>query len=143
MDDSNHLQSAGAVLIADSREGTRVAILHRREPDEWRLPKGKLDEGETPEQAAEREVAEEMGIQVQVGLRLGETGYTYVAAGGRFSKNVVFFLARLEAPLPLTPEERNFDRAVWVSPEEALRLLLWENERKVVLLALASIVRGD
>jgi 8-oxo-dGTP diphosphatase len=139
MDETPQLQSAGAVVVADSSEGLRVALLHRREPDEWRLAKGKLDPGETQEQAAQREVAEELGVQVQVGRRLGETRYSYLVKGAPVSKSVVFFLAHLPAPVSLTPEERHFDRAVWVSPEEALRRLSWDNERQVVWLALASL----
>ena len=139
MEEVKSLQSAGVVVLADSPEGLRVALLHRRKPDEWRLAKGKLDPGETPEQAAEREVAEELGVRVQVGDRIGETRYTYALKGAPVAKSVVFFLARLPEPAPLTPEQRNFDRAVWVSPEEALRLLSWDNERKVVWLALAAL----
>jgi 8-oxo-dGTP diphosphatase len=133
------LQSAGAVVVAASPEGPLVALLHRRAPDEWRLAKGKLDPGETHEQAAQREVAEELGVQVPVGARLGETHYTYRSPGGPRSKSVVFFLAPLPAPAPLTPEARHFDQAVWVSPAEALRRLSWENERKMLGLALASL----
>jgi 8-oxo-dGTP diphosphatase len=127
------------VVVADSPEGLQVALLHRRQPDEWRLAKGKLDPGETHEQAAEREVAEELGVQVHVERRIGETRYTYLQKGTPVNKSVVFFLAHLPAPVPLTPEERNFDGAAWVPPEEALRRLSWDNERKVVWLALASL----
>jgi 8-oxo-dGTP diphosphatase len=133
------LHAAGAVVVAASPEGPLVALLHRREPDEWRLAKGKLDPGETHEQAAQREVAEELGVAVPIGPRLAETRYTYLAKGGPVGKSVVFFLAQLPAPVPLTPEERHFDQAVWVSPGEALRRLSWENERKVLWLALASL----
>jgi 8-oxo-dGTP pyrophosphatase MutT (NUDIX family) len=139
MDEAPQVQSAGAVVVADSPQGLRVALLHRREPGEWRLAKGKLHPGETSEQAAEREVAEELGVQVQVGDRIGETRYTYLLPSGPVGKSVVFFLARLAALAPLTPEERNFDQAVWVAPGEALQRLSWENERKMVWLALASL----
>jgi len=124
------------VVVADSADGPRVAILHRREPAEWRLAKGKLHAGETHEQAAQREVAEELGLEVQVGPRLGETRYGYRERGAPVEKTVVFYLTCLLEPAALTPEERNFDQALWASPEEALRLLTWENERKAVLLGL-------
>ena len=143
MDQRPQIQSAGVVVVADSPEGLRVALLHRRLPEEWRLAKGKLHPGETLEQAAEREVAEELGVRVRAGRRIGETRYGYLLKGTQVSKSVVFFLARLPEAAELTPEERHFDQAVWRAPEEALRLLSWENERKVLLLGLASLAGGE
>ena len=46
------LVSAGAVVLAGPAEQPLVALIHRRSPAEWRLPKGKLEPGETPAQAA-------------------------------------------------------------------------------------------
>lgn len=120
-----------------------MALLHRRSSDEWRLPKGKVHPGETLEQGAQREVAEEVGLPVALGPCLGETHYTYAGGAGSVRKRVVYYLARLDSPRPLTPEAPTFDRAEWVPSEEALRLLTWDTERNVVLLALAVAVRED
>lgn len=141
MNRPTHIQSAGAVLLAGSGEGLRVALLHRIEPDEWRLAKGKLDPGESHEQAAEREVQEEMGVQAPVGDRLGETRYRYATGGEEVGKSVVFFLVRLPELRELTPEARNFDQAVWVTPGDALRLLSWGNEREMVERAVGRVAR--
>ena len=69
------LVSAGAVVLAGPPEQPLVALIHRRSPAEWRLPKGKLKPGETPRQAAEREVL--VGEVVHVRLAADE-----VVAGG-------------------------------------------------------------
>lgn len=139
MDTAISLQSAGAVVLADTNDGPYLAVLHRRQPEEWRLPKGKLKRGESHRQAAKREVAEELGVVAPLGERLGETHYCYTQRGVQFSKTVVFYLARLLEPVILTPEERGFDEAKWVAPAEALRLLSWENERDMVRLALRAV----
>jgi 8-oxo-dGTP diphosphatase len=139
MDSPTVLESAGAVVIADGADGLRVAILHRRRPEEWRLAKGKLHPGESHGQAAQREVAEELGLQVELGERLGETHYRYWQEGRSVSKTVVFYLARLPEPVRLAPEKHTFDQARWVCPAEALRLLSWENERRLVVQALRTI----
>ena len=129
-------------MIAGNGEELRVALLHRVEPDEWRLPKGKLHAGESREAAARREVAEELGVPVKLGRLLRETRYTYRSEAGPVEKCVAFFLARLPEARVLTPEAGTFDQAVWVSPAEALRLLSWENERRVALLALVAGSEG-
>lgn len=136
------IQSAGAVVLAEGTDGPCLAILHRRQPEEWRLPKGKLKPGESHRQAAQREVAEELGVEVQLGERLGETHYDYTQGGVQLSKRVVFYLARLPAPVDLTPEARVFAEARWVTPAEAQRLLTWENERHMVQQALQAVGRA-
>jgi len=60
----------------------------------WSLPKGHLEPGETAEQAAEREVAEETGILGQVLLPLGDIDYWFVTEGRRVHKTVHHFLLR-------------------------------------------------
>ena len=131
--ESRELESAGAVVLAGPPEDRRVAVLHRRSPDEWRLPKGKLEPGETPVQAAEREVLEEIGLEVAVGAEVGQTRYTYRSPRGRaVEKTVAFYLAVLPEPRPLQPEAGPFDEARWMTLAEALAALTWENERQVV-----------
>ena len=65
-------QAAGCVV----RHGDRVAVIHRPRYDDWSLPKGKLDPGETFEAAAVREVEEEIGVRGTLGEELQPTLYT-------------------------------------------------------------------
>jgi 8-oxo-dGTP diphosphatase len=75
------VQAAGAVLWRPGDAGIEVALVHRPAYDDWSFPKGKLDPGETHEQAAVREVAEETGCAGRLGVELAST--SYVDAKGR------------------------------------------------------------
>src|SRR3954469_25365408 len=69
---SERIEAAGGVVLADDG---RVALVHRPKYDDWSLPKGKLDAGESFEQAALREVEEETGMRCELGPFLDEVSY--------------------------------------------------------------------
>ena len=68
---SDEVRAAGGVVIRDGL----VAVVHRPRYDDWSLPKGKLDEGETFEEAALREVWEETGLRAALVRELPEVRY--------------------------------------------------------------------
>src|SRR5258708_3978464 len=82
--------AAGGILLRQE-ESPLIAVVRLRKRNEWVLPKGKLDDGETPRAAAEREVLEETGHDVSVQEFLGTLVYE---SGGR-SKVVHYW--RMEA----------------------------------------------
>src|SRR5262249_45100502 len=101
-----------------------IAVVRLRKRDEWVLPKGKLDEGETPRAAARREVLEETGHNVTVHEFLGTLVYE---AGGR-SKVVHYW--RMEAGGTQTRELMHDIRAVdWLPLDAALARLSRAYER--------------
>ena len=59
----------------DPLRGTEVVLVHRREYNDWSLPKGKLDNGESMPACAVREVAEETGITIRLGVPLDRIAY--------------------------------------------------------------------
>ena len=61
------IRAAGAVVWRDGAGGIETALVHRPRYDDWSLPKGKLHEGESLEEAAEREVREETGLSCRLG----------------------------------------------------------------------------
>src|SRR5205823_13179268 len=68
--------AAGGVVGRRNESGDlEVLLVHRPKYDDWTLPKGKLDDGETAEEAALREVEEETGFQVELGDELPPTDY--------------------------------------------------------------------
>ncbi len=123
-------------MVRRDRYGTRVLVLRHAETAEWRLPKGKLLEGESAAQGAEREVWEEIGLHLQAGRYLGSTHYYYLnpEGPGCVSKFVFFF--EMDAGEGRVELEHTFSDARWLPPAEACERLSWDNEREMVLRAI-------
>jgi 8-oxo-dGTP pyrophosphatase MutT (NUDIX family) len=99
----------------------------RRSRGEWVLPKGHIEPGETPEEAAVREVHEEAGVRAAVVARAGESEY---ALDGR-TVRVIFFLMRYQGEAG-----SHEDRAhAWHRYEDALGLLRFDDARRVLMQA--------
>jgi 8-oxo-dGTP diphosphatase len=115
--------AAGGIVL-QTGESPRIAVVRLRKRSEWVLPKGKLDEGETARQAAEREVLEETGHAVVVHEFLGTLAYASAAG----SKAVHFW--RMEAePAPSRPLMKDVKEVDWLPLEEALERLSRNHER--------------
>jgi 8-oxo-dGTP diphosphatase len=115
--------AAGGIVL---RRGDTplIAVVRQRKRNEWVLPKGKLDDGETPKEAAHREVLEETGHDVAVHEFLGTLVYQ---SGGR-SKVVHFW--RMEANGGPIAKLMNDIKAVdWLPLEDAVARLSREYER--------------
>ena len=89
------VRSAGGVLVRRETDGSLHVLLGRRGPL-WRLPKGKLEAGESDAQAAEREVAEETGEGGRVVARLGEVDFSFMEGRTRIEKTAVRIAAKSE-----------------------------------------------
>jgi 8-oxo-dGTP diphosphatase len=126
----SEVEAAGGAVLRDGR----VAVVHRPKYDDWSLPKGKLDRGESFEEAAVREVEEETGLRCELGAELPSTRYQ--DSKGR-PKVVRYW--------QMTPVEGEFrptgevDELRWLEPPEAARLLTYDRDREVV----ESISTGD
>ncbi|MDQ3663611.1 MAG: NUDIX hydrolase, partial [Actinomycetota bacterium] len=106
--------------------GTEVVVVHRPRYDDWSLPKGKLDAGETVAHAAVREAAEETGYRVRLGARLGETRYR-VPAG----EKLVHYWAAEALGGKFSPNDE-VDELRWLLPGPAAELLSYDWDRTVL-----------
>ena len=71
------VRAAGGVITRQRYDGAlEVAVVHRPKYSDWSFPKGKLDDGETEQEAALREVLEETGLRCRSGRDLGTVSYT-------------------------------------------------------------------
>jgi 8-oxo-dGTP diphosphatase len=131
LSDAPEVAAAGGIVVRDGGRGPVVAVVHRPNYDDWTLPKGKLDPGESFEQAALREVEEETGLRCELGEPCGETRYR--DAKGR-SKLVRYWL--------MTPVAGEFarndevDELVWLTPDDARALLSYERDGALLARAL-------
>jgi 8-oxo-dGTP pyrophosphatase MutT (NUDIX family) len=128
--------SAGGVVISDDR--TRVVLigrLDRRGRLLWSLPKGHIEDGETPEQTAVREVREETGIVGEIIQPLGTIDYWFVADRRRIHKTVHHFVMT-ERGGELSDDDVEVTEVDWVPIDELEERLAYADERRLVLRAL-------
>lgn len=118
--------AAGAVLWRKRRKTVEVALIHRPRYDDWSLPKGKVDPGETEPVTAIREILEETGQHATLGRRLGSVSYP-VAQG---VKKVRYWTARA-AGGDFVPN-REVDDLVWLPVADALKELHYPHDGKIL-----------
>jgi len=112
------------------------------------LPKGLLDPGEKPDQAAIREVREETGLVAVPVVKLGDSKYVYVRSWGdgqKVFKIVSFYLLRYQSgTIDDISEEMRIEvkRALWLPLDEAAKKLAYGGEREVVRKARGYLARG-
>jgi 8-oxo-dGTP pyrophosphatase MutT (NUDIX family) len=121
------VKASGGVVWRRADYGIEVALVHRPRYDDWSFPKGKLDPGESWENAALREVEEEVGLRCRLGHELPPTSYR--DNKGR-AKVVRYWMME---PLDGRFEpSREVDEVRWLSPPEADRLLTYEHDRELL-----------
>lgn len=128
-----HQVSSGGVIFRPHNGTIEIGLIALRGGRIWALPKGRLEEGESLEQAACREVMEETGLIGEVLQRIGEISYWFYAKeeGVKIHKTVHFYLIR-----HLRGETNNdsweVDEARWWPLDEALKVLTYKSERETV-----------
>jgi 8-oxo-dGTP pyrophosphatase MutT (NUDIX family) len=131
--------SAGGVVVRG--EQVVVIVPTRRAADGSRvlaLPKGHVDPGETPIEAATREVREETGIVAEPVCELGESRYWYRRDGRTIGKTVQFFLFD-HVDGDTADHDDEVEEVRWIDLREALTALSHTAEREMVELALARL----
>lgn len=137
--------SAGGVVFRRRKDRVDVCLISTQGGKAWQLPKGLIEPGEQPEDAAAREVLEETGLRGKLLQRLERIEYWYVweDADGktRVHKLVDFFLFRYTSGSTKDHDDE-VDDACWFPVEEAPRTLSFESERHVMELAAQAIADG-
>jgi len=134
--------SAGGLVIDTT--GKLGLLIGRRDQKDasgkrilWSLPKGHIEEGESPEQAALREVQEETGIESVIEKSLGVIDFWFMAGGKRIHKTVHHYLFRESGGL-LAPQETEVDEVAWFPLAEIVERIAYPDEKKLIARTNAS-----
>ena len=128
--------SAGGLVIDGS--GTRGLLIGRIDAKDqkkerllWSLPKGHIEAGESPEEAAIREVKEETGIDSSISKSLGVIDFWFMAGGKRIHKTVHHFLFK-EVGGHIAPQVSEVDDVKWFPLDEIVERLAYPDEKKLI-----------
>jgi len=136
--------SAGGVVFRRSEGGSdrfEIALASRRTRRGelvWGLPKGAVEEGERPEDAALREVREETGLEAEVRQSIGDISYWFVWEGARVKKKVSFFLMEAVGG-DIARHDHEMEEVRWFPMAEAPQAAGYDSEQDVIRRA-ASIL---
>lgn len=123
--------AGGVVWRMGAEECPEVALVHRPRYDDWSLPKGKLDEGESWEEAALREVEEEIGVRARLGDELPPS--CYEDHKGR-QKIVRYWLMEIEEDRGFEPSDE-VDEIKWCRPGEGARCVTYQHDAELLVVA--------
>jgi 8-oxo-dGTP pyrophosphatase MutT (NUDIX family) len=125
--DAAEVKASGGVVRRRGPDGLLVALVHRPRYDDWSFPKGKLDAGESWEDAALREVEEEIGLRCRLGEELPPTSYR--DNKGRAKVVRYWLMDPLDGEFVPSGE---VDEVRWLVPAEAEPLLSYEHDRELL-----------
>ncbi|WP_456414031.1 NUDIX hydrolase [Oceanithermus profundus] len=122
--------SAGGVLLDDACRVLLIRTTNLKGEPVWTLPKGLIEPGERPEEAALREVREETGYAAEIVRRLEPSTYWFVREGRKVKKRVDWFLMRPRGKVG--EHDREVSGTAWVALDEAAARLSYKSDRALI-----------
>jgi 8-oxo-dGTP pyrophosphatase MutT (NUDIX family) len=136
--------AGGIVWRRGARGGIEIAMIRPRGTDSWALPKGHVEQAESMEQAAVREVREETGLRAGAVEKLGDISYVFswrdapAEPPARIFKRVRFFLMQF-AGGEIARQHSEVDEAAWVEIGDAIARATYKSERELIEKARAML----
>jgi 8-oxo-dGTP pyrophosphatase MutT (NUDIX family) len=128
------VQAAGGVVYLCESALPLVLLVGSGEPIIWRLPKGIIEPGESPQEAALREVSEEAGVLAIILEELGVTSWVYEFSGTTYEKITTFFLMRFLGD-SVYDKDSEYSLVKWIPIREATKALYYDSERQILIQA--------
>jgi len=126
------VRAAGGIVRRRGTNGpASYALVHRPQYDDWSLPKGKLDPGETDEEAACREVEEETGVRAALVTEL--SSIRYLDRKGRLKQVRYWLMEPVDGKSPRFRPNDEIDEVRWCSAAVAGKLLDHDHDRKLIV----------
>ena len=133
--------SSGGLVIRNLKGRPFLAVVRVRDKI-LALPKGHPEPGESAQEAAQREVREETGLEATPIEKLGDVRYWYARDGDRVLKVVSFFLFRYRSGR-LEDHDDEVEEALWIPLEEAPVRLAYRGEKDMAKAALSQLAKGS
>ena len=127
---ATEVSAAGGLVTRPAPNGClEVALVHRPKYDDWTFPKGKVEAGESDEDAAAREVREETGYECALGDEFATV--CYIDARGR-TKRVRYWLMTIAGGVASIPNDE-VDDLRWLAPADASTLLTYPHDQELAV----------
>jgi len=122
-------KSCGGIIFYKTRQNTKILLVKNNNGRYWSFPKGHIEEGETEQETAIREIKEETGLDVT--LVQGFREISEYSPFGKIRKLVVFFLAR-DFNDNVKIQEEEIDSYIWVDLQQARKLCSYDNDLRII-----------
>jgi len=123
-------QFAAGGIVFREKDGKRRVLLIKDSYGHWIWPKGHIEKGESPEEAALREVSEETGLEsLRILGSIGKQEYWFTLKGEKIFKTVYVFLMENAGDEKLRAQVSEIEKAEWFEPEEAVGKIEYEGSR--------------
>ena len=122
-------KSCGGIIFYKTKQNTKILLVKNNNGRYWSFPKGHIEEGETEQETAIREIKEETGLDVTIVKNFREI--SEYCPFGKIRKRVVFFLARAFTD-NVKIQEEEIDSYIWVDLQQARKLCTYDNDLRII-----------